>query len=69
MCESRCATPFAATGHPLQIRVGGIPLTLSLGFGFLPRAEELNVECYDGWGQGARRLSRRACLERGGGRG
>ena len=30
---------------------------------------ELNVECYDGWGQGARRLSRRACLERGGGRG
>ena len=43
MCESRCATPFAATGHPLQIRVGGIPLTLSLGFGFLPRAE--GVKC------------------------
>ena len=62
LCPSRpLAIPFKTEWE------GSLSLYLwVLGSYRAPR--ELNVECYDGWGQGARRLSCRACLERGRGR-
>ena len=45
ICESlsRCAMTFATSVHPLHTKVGGIPLILFLGFGFLLRAK--GVKC------------------------